>query len=1015
MPYYLFYFAVDSTTITKTPNISTAINEEIESNNEENSVTRKSPRLVGKKEKVNKLGKSGIDTNDNDIKGHDQSDNHNENPKVAKETLQLTESSFTELPTKSNNELNTTTKDKENVKNNSCENLLMDLSEIPQKARSLKNKSCTALDSSTTLSSKRNRTKSWTSITVDHSNYDNFYSDNEISKKKRNDKTKTLNNASSGDNGVFTKNNEKNKSINKLKEKSFTDESMIGYKDLDSSKSAKCNTSTLKSPKKADMYTSSEKDISSKSKDVEDSNPTAELFNNAPGIHVQTLVFIDEDSDSNTDIISKHRKSEVQDQCVPIVHQVHDGDILKNNISYEQMDVDETLPENVSINNLHENNTIEISESNKPLSMSKSMISVEEKRRSFNNGNKSKRKYSGTYLESQNLENTNNENKSTLILSQVKDSSSNDINASAQISNVNNNEQLSKSTNVSDSPVKRDTNKTNLSQNYLTSTPLQQKLFTKLGIQLDTSLISPKNVSKEQIDTHISLNDNHITNSDSHVVSDSNKDNQKRSLIEKSKDDSGGSTSEEESEVVTSRKQNSMIAEEAEEASDDYESGDSQNDEDREYEMNNEIIEKGETLETDEDFSEDSDYEKDSFVVSSAEEDNELLSGSGDNLSMSDNELKMSSKSKKKYNERKIKEQKKASREMYNARHGLNESQSSDDKPKTKKSKRQRLDSSTLKSDDEQEKLRENSKTVDHGNTSLLNISSKKKKKVRALSESVELSDNEKEKSSDNLSIKKKNKKMPLLESECDEELENEKEITIFDTSKFSREDPLLVQIKEEKQSPQKSFNISAVPVNDAVEEVNVNEDISVTNPSQSLDPLQCTVAIDDEEYLTTSEDEKITENYNSILKNLNENTKKIKSIDISLNEEKRKKKIKEPLVDELNLTLTKTRKNKEKFTDNVTVNDMLQAECRNTMENSLGQNEDDKASDSIDMRLLFPEDSNDSEQNCDKLKETTRTVSSVSGYMPLEGTEDKANIVANEGKCKFYLSILFYIQKYTC
>ncbi|CAH2075449.1 unnamed protein product, partial [Iphiclides podalirius] len=111
-----------------------------------------------------------------------------------------------------------------------------------------------------------------------------------------------------------------------------------------------------------------------------------------------------------------------------------------------------------------------------------------------------------------------------------------------------------------------------------------------------------------------------LLNKKSRLSNSSALDENKNSSFEKSDSDS-------EQELETN-KNFSLLDNEAEEVSDKYESGDSQDEEERQYEKDNEIVEKGETLTTEDELSNDSDYEKDSFLVTSDDEDNELLSDS---------------------------------------------------------------------------------------------------------------------------------------------------------------------------------------------------------------------------------------------------------------------------------------------------------------------------------------------------------------------------------------------------
>uniref|UniRef100_A0A2A4J5P6 Protein slender lobes n=1 Tax=Heliothis virescens TaxID=7102 RepID=A0A2A4J5P6_HELVI len=596
---------------------------------------------------------------------------------------------------------------------------------------------------------------------------------------------------------------------------------------------------------------------------------------------------------------------------------------------------------------------------NKSSNKSKRNLTISNDESMNKNLNKSKNK-------SVALDKTDNENKSTLVLSQIKDVTETEVNLESNVPKDNNdsNDQLSKSVNVPNIMSEKETDKKNLSLTYSTSTPLQKKSMKKLGLQINSSIIAPSSVNKIEKKDNLSK-----SKVESSILSEKNDS-------ESSEED--GSEEEEESSVEKSN----LIDDEAEEASDDYESGDSRDDEEREYEEQNEIVEKGETLDSDEEeYSDDSDYEKGSFIVSSENEDDELLSGSGDDLDMSADELTMSAKSKKKFNERKTKEQKKASREMFEARHKLNEST----KAKSKKNNRQRLDSTSSESDEE------------------VVAQTKKNRRQRIDSSqdiSAALSDADK-------SLSKKKKTKRLSESVCEE---NEKEITIREDNQADevQQDPLTLQniIKEEPKTPQKALDISTVAVNnmDEVEEVNVDENASVMKSNQTSDPLQATLAEnnedDDSNEDSVSENEEITQNYESVLNNLNKSgSKKIKSADISLNlNKKAKQKAKEPIVDQLNLTQVK--KSKQKKADTIENGESKK------LDKSLGNKSTDKvdrqvdisegSSDSIDMKLLFPEDSNDSGMIVEDKKEIKQNDDVQEDFIPLKRSQAKTNILEN-------------------
>ncbi|XP_026739929.1 protein slender lobes-like [Trichoplusia ni] len=698
---------------------------------------------------------------------------------------------------------------------------------------------------------------------------------------------------------------------------------------------------------------------------------------------------------------------------------------------------------------------------------------------------KSKRKSS---IGQENHDKTDNANKSTLVLSQLKDLSQSELNAETNNLKESNDTtaKLSKSVNTPNVTLDKDSDKKNLSLTYLTSTPLQQKSLKKLGMQINSSIITPSSTTKieKKNTTKNSTKEASIMSQDSSEDDESEED-----------DDSEASEEEEESSLEKSN----LMDDEAEEAGEGYESGDSRDEDEKEYEEQNEIVIKGETLDSDdeEEYSDD-EYEKDSFIVSSDEEDNDLLSGSGDDLDMSDNELKMTSKSKKKYNERKSKEQKKASREMFEARHQLDDktgskkknnrqrldstSSESDDEVKTQpKKRRQRIDSSqdrsnvqsdadksltkkktprlmsvsfcedneketTIREDAESEeksKGRENkSSQEDISNAqSEADKSISKRKIARRMSVSI-CEDDEKEKSVTEVSgTEPRNKKLPLDNSQnvsndqsdpektlsskkkkinrrmsvsISEDIEtNEEEITIREEAEPGKDDPLALQhaIKTEPKTPQKDLNISTVAVTsvDDAEQVNVDENVTILESNQTSDPLQTTIAPDadihedDDSEDSISENEEITENYESMLNNLNNITsKKNKTQDISLNLDKKtkQKKNKEPIVDQLNLTQVKKSKKK-----NATVVDEQPKveESKNTEKEKQVLVFSEGSSDSIDMKLLFPEDSNDSEaigvnknEQAKDSKKTDENTEVPDDFIPLKRTEGKTNILEN-------------------
>lgn len=596
-----------------------------------------------------------------------------------------------------------------------------------------------------------------------------------------------------------------------------------------------------------------------------------------------------------------------------------------------------------------------------------SKADVEDIDTAFNkSSDKSKRKSSIIDMESQTFEKSNNENKSSLVLSQIKDVS--ETNVSKELCDLNeskeNNEQLSKSVNVPNIKDK-ETNKKNLSLTYSTSTPLQQKPAKKLGIQINSSIITP-NTTK-------------IKNNDSLRMSKKYTYDLLQNDASKTSDKESEECSEDENEESSgegSVNKSKLIEDEADEAGEDYESGDSRDEDSRDYEEQHEIIEKGETLDSeDEDFSDDSEYEKGSFVVDSDEEDAELLSGSGDDLSMSADELSMSAKSKKKYNDRKMKEQKKSSREMFEARHKLN---NSDNKANSKKKvSRQRLESS--ESDSEVKVTK-----------------SKKYKRAR-----IDSSQDNTQSDHDTREFKKKKKtsRRRLSDSVCEENATNEQEISIHGNNEPDKEDPLSLHeiVKEEPKTPKEDLNISKVSTaNVEIEAVDVENNISILKSNQTTDPLQTTSANDSEDVSneSISENEEITQNYNSVLNDLNVKSGKVISLDMSVNLDKKvKRKDKEPIIDQLNLTQTVNIKSKKQNLDLKRVE-----KDKNIVEKvkkSLNIQEEG-SSDSIDMKLLFNDDSTDSDVKVSSEKDN---MISLEEFIPLKRTVGKTNILEKSGE----------------
>ncbi|CAK1604435.1 unnamed protein product, partial [Parnassius mnemosyne] len=596
--------------------------------------------------------------------------------------------------------------------------------------------------------------------------------------------------------------------------------------------------------------------------DIENIGQITNLFQKDPSSNIQTMIVM-EDSDSNSIHMNIHQENN-EDQCVPVVDdQLEDrsykkadytlsksfqnkkedskdsNDVIAND-TCEPMDVDETLPDSLQ----HKESEMQsklVLNSSQDSNFKNNLNSSNTKRKSFN------------LSTSQNLEKSDKENKSTLILSQLKDISSTGNNTlkSPQISN---NKCLSKSSNILDTTQEDTKVNKNQSLNYLTSTPLQQRTGTSDQGNNKSKNIFDSNISKENVKT-----------------------SKKNVSGQPSTEDSN---SERES---TSNENHVLLDNEAEEASDDYESGDSQDDEERQYQIDNEILEKGETLTSEDELTNDSDYEKDSFIVSSDEEDNELLSGSGDDLSMSDKELKMTNKSKKKYNERKLKEQKQASREMFEARHKLNLSSSSKKSSKVKKNTRQRLESSQSEDDivgpKKNERYRLNSSANDYAIKS----------------------------DTDGSICRRENKKRGLSESLCNENVLEEKEITICEEITNNISDPLGAQIKSKPNTPVKESNNSFGFINtDLIKDTPCEKNTSHSRSLKSKDPLEDS---DDNSSNLSSTEENIAQNYENMLNEL-----KIQTSNHSLNMDKNpkmKSNPKIPIVENLNLTQSKKSKTK--------------------------------------------------------------------------------------------------------
>lgn len=885
----------------------------------------------------------------------------------------------------------------------SSDNLIKQLdSESKRDNLSHLNKSTSVIKDINNSKTKRHRTKSWTTLSASPSSNSNFHSDNE-STKSRLKESETLLSKLQLDSGDSVHNeskmecNEPNMDNNEItfnilpKQKKTlkdddTDDKHIVEDSVTPNKSIKWGKSLCVMPKPADCINESNEEKELDANSERNNSSVAEIFfDKSPG-DVKSLVFI-EDSDSNLESNKKEAKKttlEGDDQCVPVVYrrpyenetqtreimsQVNNQEIealkaLQKNPrvddSCEPMEVDITVPENVSI--IDSTQSTEQQLTNKtPVKESEVSLHtiVQEFEKSANtNLDNSKRKSSAQFF-TPDHEKSSDENKSTLILSQMKNVS-NTNNSSSKSPQILND--LSKSISVTDIAKQEVVNK-NLSVNYLTSTPVQQRDDKKPGLQMNTSIITPSNKSNQKTKA---------TKGRSEMMV---------SLPPKS---SESNTSDEDSEHNLHNKlkqKYEILDNEAEDAGDSYESGDSQNENEVQYENENEILEKGETLTSEEELSTDSDYEKDSFIVSSDEEDNELLSGSGDDLDMSDNELTMSTKSKKKYDERKKKEQKKVSREMYESRHQLDKSRDTiSDIVKPKKSNRLRLDSTLLESGED-------------------NIMPPKKNKRMRLESTfgssdaksdteVPLKNNESfgEKVNDKIGYKTRKDKR-LSETICNISNVNENEITISQNA-TDETDPLLMHVKPEPKTPHKEINISTVhfTCTEEIEEVQVDENMSILKPNETMDPLQGTMAQENsnrDDDSSISENEEIVKNYDSVLNELNKENKnkQAKTGDMSLNLDKNRKKAKKSVIEEFDLTIIKKKAKNEsdKKPNEKTVKQVFKKLSVN----------DDASIDSIDLNLLFSDESNDMEQSCESRNQT----GSVESFIPLKRTEAKTDM----------------------
>lgn len=611
----------------------------------------------------------------------------------------------------------------------------------------------------------------------------------------------------------------------------------------------------------------------------------------------------------------------------------------------------------------------------------KSLLCESQSTSLLNNSNKSQKL---SLSNSKMLDNSNIEDKNSLILSHLKN------NSQSQSLNI-----------LSTSITKNEVGKgKKVSLNNSQNTPLKHKNMQQLGIQTSTPNTEhdklEKKLKKSNKENSQSISDSENYNMKGKYANNlrNNSENSEK-LNEDVKKirstlNSHDTSNSESSDENDSQSPVTLLDDEAEEANDSYESGDSQDEEDRQYERENEIIEKGETLTSEEDISDDSDYEKDSFVVSSSED--ELLSGSGDDLDMSDNVLTMSATSKDKYNKRKDKERKKASREMYEARHSLNNSKSKhnhlrinssmdnsqEEEVVIPKKNRRRIDSTLDSSSNDTEinktKSRNNSKL-----NSTSEIESKNKIQDRhssqRLSKSIKLDDD---------STIKNNNDESSSKAIIDEADNNENEITISNLT-VREDDPLQtsVQNKTESESQKKNMNTSTVncTIREEIEEMEVDENVFVINHDSlsKKDPLGEDYVENDE---SDSNDEAIMDNYNSMLKDLNkvQGKKTNKFMDASLNlDKKSKKKNGPPIVDELNLTVTKKPKNKDKLKQ-------INENSKNLLKNT-----EDPSSDSIDLKLFFSRESdNDSDSDSEHKLSEQVTTDINTPCNPLTNSENK-------------------------
>ncbi|CAK1550952.1 unnamed protein product [Leptosia nina] len=673
-----------------------------------------------------------------------------------------------------------------------------------------------------------------------------------------------------------------------------------------------------------------------------------QLFNKEPSAASKPEIIID-----NADSHIKQKEQVIVD-----VKDKTSGDIIiitnspKNlNDSVEPMDIDQTIPESLIVVESEENEKVSLNHSElkkldkQPLLSSNTSVSksgVDLNKTQTNENEKCLQQSCLTSTPIQHHFRKVGEPVNTPI---IKSTFENTESLQSPIATV---ETCISTTNKSKESIEIDSNSknitlaTNIQENDKVINKIVEKELTDHGVQLAVNSES----SNTSLQDHTDSKTTSKRQSNSKANDTNTEISRSKCEIKMTIDDENSGNSDISSDGSNAK--NNLIHDEASDAGDDYESGDSQNEEEMRYAKENEIVEKGETLTSEDDFHDDSDYEKDSFVVSSAEEDNELLEGTDDDLSMSDNELKMTAKSKKKYNERMAKQQKKASREMFDSRHKnskkqqkkmeyTSDSSSCDEAPKKqKKVNRMRLDSSH--------------------ETSTLNVSKK---------------DSETDK---DLSV-------------CNEANPNEKEITAMLSETPQKKDPLEISMKKEPKTPRNESLmetsldfIPIVPTGDA------NESKIKDAPKQDItkDPLEAT-AIEDTS--SDSDTNNIISNYDSMLNNLNKD-KTSKTADTSLNIDMKKKLTnkKPSIIDELNLTQIKPDGKSKKKTKKET---RSQAEVKASKETI--NVADDDSSDSIDMRILLSDVS-----DADSKKDIN-----IENDIPLKSSEAKTDIRINEDENK--------------